>query len=147
MNYPIAEYNSIHLGRYLLPQRNKLFFHQGQQQLLVCSEHKYTGCAFHTSLFPYLPCSTSLPPDHRILPRSRIAPAHPTAPCHCTGLIISVNRSLLLAKCTITVLINLLRVFIMDTFGKRMATLLKERKMTYNELTKLLRTSISVIGR
>lgn len=35
----------------------------------------------------------------------------------------------------------------MDTFGKRMAALRKERKMTQEELAKLLSTSISVIGR
>lgn len=35
----------------------------------------------------------------------------------------------------------------MDTFGKRMAALRKERKMTQDELAKLLATSISVIGR
>lgn len=35
----------------------------------------------------------------------------------------------------------------MDTFGKRMAALRKERKMTQDELAKLLSTSISVIGR
>jgi|SRR5690554_1671217 len=35
----------------------------------------------------------------------------------------------------------------MDTFGKRMAALRKERKMTQDELAKLLNTSISVIGR
>lgn len=34
----------------------------------------------------------------------------------------------------------------MDTFGKRMAALRKERKMTQEELAKLLSTSISVIG-
>ena len=35
----------------------------------------------------------------------------------------------------------------MDTFGKRMAALRKEQKMTQDELAKLLKTSISVIGR
>jgi len=35
----------------------------------------------------------------------------------------------------------------MDTYGKRMAALRKERKMTQDELAKLLNTSISVIGR
>ncbi len=35
----------------------------------------------------------------------------------------------------------------MDTFGKRMAALRKERKMTQQELAKLLSTSISVVGR
>lgn len=35
----------------------------------------------------------------------------------------------------------------MDTFGKRMAALRKEKKMTQEELAKLLSTSISVIGR
>ncbi|MFV0345980.1 MAG: helix-turn-helix domain-containing protein [Bacteroidales bacterium] len=35
----------------------------------------------------------------------------------------------------------------MDTYGKRMATLRKERKMTQDELAKLLNTSISVVGR
>lgn len=35
----------------------------------------------------------------------------------------------------------------MNTYGKRMATLRKERKMTQDELAKLLKTSISVIGR
>jgi len=35
----------------------------------------------------------------------------------------------------------------MDTFGKRLAALRKERKMTQDELAKLLNTSISVIGR
>ena len=35
----------------------------------------------------------------------------------------------------------------MDSFGKRMAALRKERKMTQDELAKLLSTSISVIGR
>ena len=35
----------------------------------------------------------------------------------------------------------------MDTFGKRMAALRKERKMTQDELAKRLSTSISVIGR
>ncbi len=35
----------------------------------------------------------------------------------------------------------------MDTFDKRMATLHKVRKMTQEELAKLLNTSISVIGR
>lgn len=35
----------------------------------------------------------------------------------------------------------------MSTFGKRMASLRKERKMTQDELAKLLSTSISVIGR
>lgn len=35
----------------------------------------------------------------------------------------------------------------MDTFGKRMAVLRKERKMTQDELAKLLNTSISVVGR
>lgn len=35
----------------------------------------------------------------------------------------------------------------MDTFGKRMAALRKDRKMTQDELAKLLSTSISVIGR
>lgn len=35
----------------------------------------------------------------------------------------------------------------MDTFGKRMAALRKERKLTQDELAKLLSTSISVIGR
>lgn len=35
----------------------------------------------------------------------------------------------------------------MDTFGKKMSSLRKERKMTQDELAKLLRTSISVIGR
>jgi transcriptional regulator with XRE-family HTH domain len=35
----------------------------------------------------------------------------------------------------------------MDTFGKKMADIRKERKMTQDELAKLLNTSISVIGR
>lgn len=35
----------------------------------------------------------------------------------------------------------------MDTFGKRLAIIRKERKMTKDELAKLLSTSISVIGR
>ena len=35
----------------------------------------------------------------------------------------------------------------MDTFGKRITSLRKERKMTQDELAKLLKTSISVIGR
>ena len=35
----------------------------------------------------------------------------------------------------------------MSTFGKRMSNLRKERKMTQDELAKLLSTSISVIGR
>ncbi len=35
----------------------------------------------------------------------------------------------------------------MDTFGKRITALRKERKMTQEELAKLLKTSISVIGR
>lgn len=35
----------------------------------------------------------------------------------------------------------------MDTFGKRMAALRKERKLTQDELAKLLSTFISVIGR
>lgn len=35
----------------------------------------------------------------------------------------------------------------MDNFGKRVASLRKERKMTQDELAKLLNTSISVIGR
>jgi transcriptional regulator with XRE-family HTH domain len=35
----------------------------------------------------------------------------------------------------------------MDTFGKRITALRKERKMTQDELAKLLKTSISVIGR
>lgn len=35
----------------------------------------------------------------------------------------------------------------MDTFGKRIAALRKERKMTQQELAKLLSTSISVVGR
>jgi transcriptional regulator with XRE-family HTH domain len=35
----------------------------------------------------------------------------------------------------------------MDTFGKRMASLRKERKMTQEELAKSLNTSISVVGR
>jgi len=35
----------------------------------------------------------------------------------------------------------------MKTFGKRMASLRKERKMTQDELAKLLNTSISVVGR
>jgi transcriptional regulator with XRE-family HTH domain len=35
----------------------------------------------------------------------------------------------------------------MSTYGKRMGTLRKERKMTQEELAKLLNTSISVIGR
>lgn len=35
----------------------------------------------------------------------------------------------------------------MDSFGKRVAALRKERKMTQDELAKLLNTSISVIGR
>lgn len=35
----------------------------------------------------------------------------------------------------------------MDTFGKRMAALRKERKMTQQELAKSLGTSISVVGR
>jgi transcriptional regulator with XRE-family HTH domain len=35
----------------------------------------------------------------------------------------------------------------MDTFGKRMAALRKERKMTQQELAGLLNTSISVVGR
>ncbi|MBY0536944.1 MAG: helix-turn-helix domain-containing protein [Chitinophagaceae bacterium] len=35
----------------------------------------------------------------------------------------------------------------METFGKRMAALRNERKMTQEELAKLLNTSISVIGR
>ena len=35
----------------------------------------------------------------------------------------------------------------MDTFDKRMAALHKVRKMTQEELAKLLNTSISVIGR
>jgi transcriptional regulator with XRE-family HTH domain len=35
----------------------------------------------------------------------------------------------------------------MDTFGKKMAALRKERKMTQDELAKLLNTSISVVGR
>jgi transcriptional regulator with XRE-family HTH domain len=35
----------------------------------------------------------------------------------------------------------------MDTFRKRITALRKERKMTQDELTKLLKTSISVIGR
>lgn len=35
----------------------------------------------------------------------------------------------------------------METFGKRMASLRKERKMTQDELAKLLNTSISVVGR
>ena len=35
----------------------------------------------------------------------------------------------------------------MDTFGKRMVTLLKKRKMTQEELAKLLSTYISVIVR
>ncbi|MFV0506790.1 MAG: helix-turn-helix domain-containing protein [Bacteroidales bacterium] len=35
----------------------------------------------------------------------------------------------------------------MDTFGKRIATLRKERKMTQEDLAKMLNTSISVVGR
>ena len=35
----------------------------------------------------------------------------------------------------------------MDTFGKRITALRKERKMTQDELAKLLKTSISVVGR
>lgn len=35
----------------------------------------------------------------------------------------------------------------MDSFGKRVAALRKEKKMTQDELAKLLETSISVIGR
>ena len=35
----------------------------------------------------------------------------------------------------------------MDTFGRRMAALRKERKMTQQELSKLLKTSMSVVGR
>jgi len=35
----------------------------------------------------------------------------------------------------------------MDTFGKRITALRKDRKMTQEELAKLLKTSISVIGR
>ena len=35
----------------------------------------------------------------------------------------------------------------MNTYGKRMAALRKERKMTQQELAKLLSTSISVVGR
>lgn len=35
----------------------------------------------------------------------------------------------------------------MNTFGKRMAALRKEKKMTQDELARLLSTSISVIGR
>lgn len=35
----------------------------------------------------------------------------------------------------------------MTTFGKRIADLRKERKMTQDELAKLLKTSISVVGR
>lgn len=35
----------------------------------------------------------------------------------------------------------------METFGKRLSNLRKERKMTQDELAKLLSTSISVIGR
>lgn len=35
----------------------------------------------------------------------------------------------------------------MRTYGKRMSALRKERKMTQDELAKLLKTSISVIGR
>lgn len=35
----------------------------------------------------------------------------------------------------------------MSTFGKKMAELRKEKKMTQDELAKLLKTSISVIGR
>lgn len=35
----------------------------------------------------------------------------------------------------------------MDSFGKRIATLRKERKMTQQDLAKLLNTSISVVGR
>ena len=35
----------------------------------------------------------------------------------------------------------------MDTFGKRIAALRKEKKMTQQKLAKLLNTSISVIGR
>lgn len=42
---------------------------------------------------------------------------------------------------------NPFKSFSMDTFGKRMAALRKERKMTQEELAKLLSTSISVIGR
>ncbi len=38
-------------------------------------------------------------------------------------------------------------IFNMETFGKRMAALRNERKMTQEELAKLLNTSISVIGR
>ncbi len=42
---------------------------------------------------------------------------------------------------------NPFKSFYMDTFGKRMAALRKERKMTQEELAKLLCTSISVIVR
>ncbi len=35
----------------------------------------------------------------------------------------------------------------MDTFAKKMAALRKERKMTQQELAKLLSTSISVVGK
>lgn len=35
----------------------------------------------------------------------------------------------------------------MDSFGKKMAQLRKEQKMTQDELAKLLKTSISVVGR
>lgn len=35
----------------------------------------------------------------------------------------------------------------MDSFGKRMVSLRKERKLTQEDLAKLLNTSISVIGR
>ena len=35
----------------------------------------------------------------------------------------------------------------MNTFGKRIAALRKERSMTQQELSKLLKTSISVVGR
>lgn len=35
----------------------------------------------------------------------------------------------------------------MDSFGKRTAAIRKERKMTQEELAKLLNTSVSVVGR
>lgn len=37
--------------------------------------------------------------------------------------------------------------FYMDSFGKRTAAIRKERKMTQEELAKLLNTSVSVVGR
>jgi len=39
------------------------------------------------------------------------------------------------------------KCFYMNSFGKRMSALRKERKMTQEELAKMLKTSVSVIGR